>query len=67
METTINHRNKEEERIVQENGGAVVPFGGRTKVLLFSQAGKLSTKIAKAEAKGIPTMTWAQFSKKYKL
>jgi DNA ligase (NAD+) len=62
-----SYRNKDEERTVQENGGKVVPFGGRTQVLLFSPTGKLSTKIDKAKAKGIAVMTWDQFAKKYKL
>lgn len=61
------YRNKDEEQVVGENGGQVVPFGSRTSVLLFKPGGKESTKIGKATQKGIPVMTWTQFAKKYGL
>ncbi len=66
--TWTTYRSKEQEAIVEENGGTVVSFSAkRTTVLLFSPTGKASNKIAVAEQVGIPTMTWQQFAKKYKL
>lgn len=61
------YRSKEEELKVAESGGTVVPFGARTTVLLYTEGGKASSKVTKAQSKGIPIMTWAQFSKKYGL
>lgn len=66
--TWTTYRNKEQEAIVEENGGQVVSFSlKKTTVLLFSPTGKASSKLSAAEKAGIPTMTWAQFAKKYKL
>lgn len=65
--TWTSYRNKEEEETVVDNGGTVVPFGSKTTVLLYRPGGKVSTKIGKAEDKGIPVMTYDQFAKKYKL
>lgn len=62
------YRSKDQEAIVEENGGQVVSFGvKKTNVLLFSPTGKASAKIAMAEQVGIPVMTWEQFAKKFKL
>lgn len=61
------YRNKEEESLVTENGGQVVPFGGKTSILLVSPTGKASSKTDKAAEKGIPVLTWDRFRRKYKL
>lgn len=65
--TWTGYRNKDEEATVVENGGTVESFGSKTAVLLFRPGGKESTKIGKAQAKGIPVLTWEQFAKKYKV
>lgn len=65
--TWTGFRDKEQEQIVETNGGKIVPFGGRTTVLLVSPSGKASSKADKARDKGIPVMTWEQFSRKYKV
>lgn len=59
------YRSKDEENAVIKNGGTVVPFGSKTTVLLYTEGGKASTKVSKAQAKGIATMTWSQFTRKY--
>lgn len=59
------YRDADQEATVTENGGHVVSFGGKTQVLLVKDGGKASSKVDKAESKGIPVMTWEQFSKKY--
>jgi NAD-dependent DNA ligase len=61
------YRSPEQENAVKVSGGEVVSFGSRTQVLLYSPTGKSSTKVDKAQAKGIATLTWDQFSKKHKL
>jgi hypothetical protein len=53
----MKYRNKEEELQVTKAGGTVVPFGARTTVLLYTEGGKASSKVAKAQAKGITLMT----------
>ncbi len=63
--TWTGYRSDEQEETVKTNGGEVVSFGGSTSVLIFNPAGKVSSKPAKAKAKGIPVLTWEQFSKKY--
>jgi DNA ligase (NAD+) len=65
--TWTSYRNKDEEQTVVENGGTVEKFGSKTSYLLFRPGGKESTKIGKAEQKGIPVMTWDKFAKKFKL
>lgn len=59
------YRSKEEEDQVSKAGGQVVPFGTKTTVLIYSPTGKASSKVAKAEQRGIKIMTWQQFSRKY--
>lgn len=61
------YRSPEQENAVKVSGGEVVSFGSSTQVLLYSPTGKSSTKVDKAQAKGIATLTWDQFSKKHKL
>lgn len=65
--TWTGYRDKEQEQIVVENGGSVVPFGGKTSILLVSPSGKASSKADKAEQKGIPVMVWDKFVRKYGL
>jgi DNA ligase (NAD+) len=65
--TWTGYRNGEEEQLVVENGGVIVPFGSKTKVLLYRPGGKSSSKLDKARAKGIVTVTWEVLAKKYKL
>jgi NAD-dependent DNA ligase len=62
------YRDKDQEQAVIKNGGSVVSWSPkRTTVLLFRPGGKSSGKIDIAKQQGIPTMTWEQFSRKYKL
>lgn len=61
------YRNADEEAVVTKSGGQVVPFTGKTTVLIYSPSGKASSKVSKAESKGIATMTWDQFKRKYKV
>ena len=61
------YRDKDQEAEVQAEGGVVAPFGSKTTVLLYSESGKDSSKVTKAEARGITVMTWAKFSRKYGL
>ena len=61
------YRDKTQEEAVQAAGGVVAPFGSKTTVLLYSESGKQSSKVAKAESRGIKVMTWQQFSRKYGL
>ncbi len=61
------YRNKDEELKVTQAGGTVVPFGSKTTVLLYTEGGKASSKVSKAQAKGISVMTWSQFAKRYGL
>jgi NAD-dependent DNA ligase len=65
--TWTGYRDKEQEAIVQENGGQVVSFGSKTTVLLVSPSGKSSSKGDKARERGIPVMTWDEFKRKFKL
>jgi len=65
--TQTGYRSKEEDEIIQKNGGEKVDWGSRTNILLYSPSGKESTKIQKAKDKGIPVMTWDKFAKKYGL
>lgn len=62
-----SYRDKEQEALVQSYGGQVISFGSKTQVLLYSRSGKASTKLEKARAKGIETMTWDQFAAKYRI
>lgn len=61
------YRSADEEAQVTKNGGQVVPFTGKTTVLIYSPSGKISSKVAKAESKGITVVTWDQFKRKYKV
>jgi len=61
------YRDKAQEDIVTKNGGKVESFGARTQILLVSPTGKASSKVDKANAKGIPVLTWDKFARKYRL
>ncbi len=61
------YRDKVQELTITKAGGTIVPFGARTTVLLYAEGGKASSKVSKAQSKGIPIMTWLQFSKKYRV
>lgn len=50
------YRSAEEEEWVIKNGGIVIDFGSKTTILLFRPTGKASTKVTKAQAKGIRTL-----------
>lgn len=50
--TFTGYRDKSQEKFVTDNGGEVVSFGSRTKVLLYKEGGKASTKVDKARASG---------------
>lgn len=63
--TWTGYRDKHQEQLVTENGGTVVPFGGKTTVLLVSPSGKASSKADKARERNVPVLTWDQFKKKY--
>jgi NAD-dependent DNA ligase len=66
--TWTSYRNKDQEAIVQQNGGQVVSWSvKKTTVLLYSPTGKMSSKLTQAKEAGIPTLTWEQFTKKYGL
>lgn len=58
-------RNKDYEEIIKKNKGNLISFGTKTNVLLVSPTGKSSTKVDKAEQRGIKVMTWQQFTKRY--
>lgn len=55
------YRSKEEEAAVTASGGEVVSFSKKTSVLIFSDSGKVSSKVAKAKEAGIQTMTFDKF------
>lgn len=57
------YRSKEEEAWVEANGGQVVPFGSKTQALLHKEGGKASTKVSKAEAKGISVYTFVELQR----
>lgn len=59
------YRSDEQEKAVQAAGGEVISFSSKTQVLLYSPTGKASTKVTKAQDKGIQTFTWDKFSSKY--
>lgn len=65
--TWTGYRDAEQQLLVVTNGGTVESFGGKTTVLLYKADGKSSTKVEKAEAKGIKCLRWEQFVKAYKL
>ena len=54
------YRDKDQEAWVEANGGEVVSFGSKTTILLYKDGGKESSKVDKAAAKGIKTMTFNQ-------
>ena len=54
------YRSKDEETAVEAAGGLVVPFGSKTTLLLFKADGKASTKVAKAEAKGVKVTAFSK-------
>ncbi|QRE00198.1 hypothetical protein [Burkholderia phage BCSR5] len=55
-------RSKEAEAQIEAAGGEVISFSGKTKVLIYAEDGKPSSKVAKA---GDRAMTWPAFVKKY--
>jgi NAD-dependent DNA ligase len=50
------YRDVVEETWIEKNGGLVVPFGAQTQILLFRPTGKASSKVRKAQDKGIQTL-----------
>lgn len=65
--TWTGYRDFEQQLLVAAHGGTVESFGGKTTVLLYRAEGRSSTKVEKAEAKGIKCLRWEQFVKAYKL
>ena len=59
------YRSEEQEQQVESAGGEVGSFNSKTTVLLYKPGSKESSKLDKAREKGIPVLTWEQFSKKY--
>ncbi|MNK95574.1 DNA ligase [compost metagenome] len=59
--TWTGYRSKEQEEQFVANGGEIVSFGSKTTVLFYKDGGKTSSKVEKAEAKGITVTTWEQF------
>lgn len=60
------YRDKEQEQTIINNGGSVVTFGAQTKVLLYKEGGKLSSKLEKAKEKGMLVTTFDKFIRKIK-
>jgi NAD-dependent DNA ligase len=58
------YRSKDEEAIIDKNGGSVIPFGSKTNYLLVVENGKASSKIDSAKEKGIKVITWKQVEKR---
>ena len=58
------YRSKEQQAIIEQNGGVVDSFNAKTTILLYSPKGKASSKIAKA---GNKALTWEQFVARYHL
>jgi NAD-dependent DNA ligase len=65
--TWTGYRNTEQEELVKAHGGSVVGFGSKTTILLYQTGGKSSSKLEKAEAKGIQVLRWEQLVRKYQL
>lgn len=61
------YRDKEQESWIESLGGLVVPFGSKTTTLFYKDGGKASTKIEKAAAKGIKTITFDKIRRKFGL
>jgi DNA ligase (NAD+) len=61
------YRSKDEEDLIIRHGGSLVDFGSKTSVLFYNPLGKASTKVVKAQTKGIPTFIFKDFLKKHKL
>lgn len=60
------YRSKDEEAIISENGGNVIPFGSKTNYLLIKDGGKASSKTDYAKERGIKVIDWSILSKKLK-
>lgn len=60
--TWTGYRSKEQEEQFVANGGEIVSFGSKTTVLFYKEGGKTSSKVEKAEAKGITVTTWENFA-----
>lgn len=52
------YRDKNHESYIIENGGVLVPFGGKTTVLLYSAEGKPSGKVNNAMERGVRVTTF---------
>jgi DNA ligase (NAD+) len=61
--TFTGYRNPEHEKFITENGGQVVTMGNKTRVLLFKEGGKSSSKIDKARDAGLMVTTFEAFKK----
>lgn len=62
--TFTGYRSSEQENLITSLGGNIVPFSGKTTVLLYMEGGRKSSKIEKA---GDKAMTFSQFKTKYHL
>ena len=60
--TFTGYRSSEQENLITSLGGNIVPFSGKTTVLLYMEGGRKSSKIEKA---GDKAMTFSQFKTKY--
>ncbi len=61
--TWTGYRSSEEESAFTEKGGVVVPFGSSTTILFYKEGGKASSKVDKAQQKGIKVTTFNRFMK----
>lgn len=60
--TFTGYRSSEQENLITSLGGNIVPFSGKTTVLLYMEGGRKSSKVEKA---GDKAMTFSQFKTKY--
>lgn len=60
--TFTGYRSSEQENLITSLGGNIVPFSGKTTVLLYMEGGRKSSKVQKA---GDKAMTFSQFKTKY--
>lgn len=59
--TWTGYRSVEEETTIKSRGGEVVPFSSKTNVLFYKEGGKESSKINKAQERGIKVTTFSRF------
>ena len=58
------YRSKDEETLIQNLGGSVIPFGSKTDRLFYVSGGKSSTKVSKA---GDRAVQFAEFKRELKI